>query len=348
MLLVRLRRIGDAVLITPCLSVLKKWRPDIQIDVVLDSATSAVLKNHPYVRNVIEVPAGTGTNAAMAAWNTLWQCRARHYDFAVNLHGGTTSMFLTLFSGAGITVALAKYPASRLANVRVPDPREVWGRDDLHTVENQLALFKWLGVPTPLPLPPTSVVADPAADIAVRSRIASDMLDGRYAVVHPTASTANKQWASIGFTETMEFLHEKYGLPSVVIGTPCESGEIRSIVQKARTPAVALCDAPLSEVIALIGRSSVFVGNDSGPAHIAAAMGIPQVVIFVHGASINTWRPWTDAPAQIVRVEGKDERLCLRECQPCGYPNCHNQISFEQVRKALETVLAERILNSEF
>ena len=341
-LLVRLRRIGDAVLITPCLSALKSWRPDIQIDVVLDAASAPVLKNHPLVRSVIEAPVASGFRSALTKRRTIRRLRAGKYDLAVNLHGGTTSMILTWLSGARTTASLAKQPGARLMSLRVPDPQEVWGRDNLHTVENQLALFKWLGVPMPCPLPATTLVADCVADAALRARVPADIVGDRYAVVHPAASCRGKEWEPARFAEVVGFLRERYGLPSVVIGTPSERNQVESVVRQAPTHSVALYDAPLAEVIALIGRSAIFVGVDSGPAHIAAAMAIPSVVIFVYPVSVTPWRPWTRAPHRVVIAGRRDERLCPNgTCDPCLYPACASQITVEKVRTAVSAALAE-------
>ena len=109
-------------------------------------------------------------------------------------------------------------------------------------------------------------------------------------------------------------------------------------MQNARARINAFTDLSLPEVTAFAARAQLFVGNDSGIAHIAAAVNTPSVVIF-GSSNVAHWRPWTSAPAEIVREE--------MPCAPCpGYtcaefdaPECIRRISVEHVTAAIERVL---------
>ena len=103
-------------------------------------------------------------------------------------------------------------------------------------------------------------------------------------------------------------------------------------------PITIFDDLTLPEITALASRAEIFVGNDSGIAHIAAAVNTPSVVIF-GSSNRDHWRPWTDAPNEIVF-----EKL---PCQPCaGYfckefaePECIKRVSVESVKRAIEKVI---------
>ena len=113
------------------------------------------------------------------------------------------------------------------------------------------------------------------------------------AVIHPAAAFATKQWAKDKFAEVANHLYER-GFAVVVITTPAESELARRIEAHSLVPVIGFSDLSLPEVTALASRARLFVGNDSGIAHIAAAVGLPAVVIF-GSSNIAHWSPWATA-----------------------------------------------------
>jgi ADP-heptose:LPS heptosyltransferase len=111
-------------------------------------------------------------------------------------------------------------------------------------------------------------------------------------VIHPFAAKAEKTWAAANFVEVAEYL-AAHGMEPVVIGGP---GDDFAPFARFRV----LRGARLGEVKALLARAALFIGNDSGPAHMAAAFGLPAVVIF-SVSDPEIWRPWRTA-GEIVRA----------------------------------------------
>jgi ADP-heptose:LPS heptosyltransferase len=156
-LVVRLRSIGDTVLATPAFAALRRHVPHAQIDVLLEDWVAPVLAEHPHVSRVITVERG---NLA-ARVRLAMRLREEGYDVAFNLHGGTTATFLTRASGATHRIGYASYRYARLHNHLAPPAREIWRRDtDTHTVENNLALVAWAGVPVSEEIPLRLTVDD--------------------------------------------------------------------------------------------------------------------------------------------------------------------------------------------
>jgi ADP-heptose:LPS heptosyltransferase len=164
------------------------------------------------------------------------------------------------------------------------------------------------------------------------------LLQRKIALVHPTAAFATKQWAVEKFSQVAEFLSE-LGLAVVAIAGPGQDQTVDDLIRTSRVP-VQTFSLSLPEVTALASRSRLFVGNDSGIAHIAAAVNAPAVVIF-GSSNIDHWRPWTSGPAEVVREE--------MPCQPChGYfcekferPECIIRVPVSRVKTAIERVLAQ-------
>src|SRR5688572_26620997 len=331
-LLVRLRSIGDTVLSTPSLFALRRFLPNAEIDILVEDWVAPVLDDHPHASNVVVLErGGLATRARMA-----WQLRSTGYDVVYNLHGGTTATFLTRATGARHRVGLKTYQYAQLHNHQAPSPLLLWGQQKPHSVEQQLALLGWTGVPVS-DRPRTHVAVTSEADWTVKQRLAEVGLEDRqFALLHPAAAFATKQWAAENFARVAESLAER-GFASVAIATPRERETLEALVDQAAVRIVSL-DLSLPEVAALAARSQIFVGNDSGIAHIAAAVGTPSVVIF-GSSNVAHWRPWNKAAAEVVREE--------LPCQPChGYfcekfpqPECILRVPVDRVVNAIDRIL---------
>lgn len=336
-LVVRLRSIGDTVLTTPSLYALKRFLPHARLDILLEDWVAPVLDGFEYVDKIITLKRGSTTARAGVAR----QIRATRYDVAYNLHGGTTATLLTRASGARHRVGYSSYQYGRLHNHLAPSSSTLWGRDKTHSVEQQLALLGWTGVPvTDRPRTCLTVTDQAAESVAARLHTAGlHEASMPLAVIHPAAAFDTKQWATEKFARVAETLASR-GLAIVAITASTEALLADRLKKETTVPVVAFTDLSLPEVTALLSRARLFVGNDSGIAHMAAAVGAPAVVIF---GSSNTahWRPWAQAPAEVVVEE--------MECQPChGYfcekfdqPECIKRVPVERVLGSIDRVLRE-------
>ena len=332
-LIVRLRSIGDTVLSTPSIYALKRFLPHVDVDILVEDWVAPVLANHPHVNKVVTLERGGFFARAHAAR----QLRSAGYDVVYNLHGGTTATFLTRATGARHRVGFKSYQYAQLHNHQAPSPLLLWGQQKTHSVEQQLALLGWTGVPvTDRPRTQLGIPA-PAAEYVEKKLQDAGLRGQKLALIHPAAAFATKQWATENFARVADFLAER-GFAPVAIAAPHESGVIYELQEKASVKIVSF-DLMLPEVTALAARSQVFVGNDSGIAHIAAAVGTPSVVVF-GSSNIAHWRPWNRGPAEVVFEE--------MACQPChGYfcekfaqPECILRVPVERVIATIERVFS--------
>jgi lipopolysaccharide heptosyltransferase II len=332
-LLVRLRSIGDTVLATPTVLALKRFLPGVQIDVLLEDWVAPVLEGHGLINRIIRLE----SSSIAARLQVARELRREHYDVVYNLHGGTTATLLTRATGARHRVGYAAYQYAKLHNYQSPSPLLLWGQQKTHSVEQQLALVGWTGVPV-TDRPPTQLAISPQADAVVNEQLnTAGLADKKFALIHPAAAFATKQWATANFARVVEYLGD-HGIPAIAIAGPHESAVLDQLMAESAVK-ITTFDLSLPEVTALAKRSQIFVGNDSGIAHIAAAVGTPSVVIF---GSSNTahWRPWNTAPAEVVLEE--------MPCQPChGYfcekfpqPECILRVPVGRVTAAIERLLS--------
>ena len=192
-LVVRLRSIGDTVLTTPSLFALRRFLPNAHIDILLEDWVAPVLEGSNLVNQVITIPRESRSARARIAR----ELRANRYDVVYNLHGGTTATFLTRATGAKYRVGFAHYQYARLHNHIAPSSLEVWRRPTLHSVEQQLALIGWTGVPvTDRPATQLAVTRDAIESVGKKLRdigLADFDANETLAVIHPAAAFDTKQ-----------------------------------------------------------------------------------------------------------------------------------------------------------
>jgi len=270
---IRLRSLGDCVLTTPALALLKAHRPDLRIGVVVEDRFRAVFEDTPDIDDILPPAAQT-----IAKWRP---------QMALNFHGGSRSMWLTATSGAQIRAGFAHHAYSFLYNAKIPRAQEILGENRrVHTAEHLASAMFWMGVPrTEIPRARLSAGPPPLA--------------GAYAVIHPFAATPEKTWPAERFLAVAETLRD----PVFLAGPDDDASKFAKyrVIQ----------NAPLVEVKSIIAGAQLFIGNDSGPAHIAAAFGVPVVVLFGPSDPVN-WAPWR-TEAQVLTNPGAIARISVEQ-----------------------------------
>lgn len=332
-LVVKLRSIGDTVLATPSLIALRRFLPHAQIDILLEDWVAPLLDGFPAVNNVLTVASGP-----LGRLQTAWALSRRRYDVAFNLHGGTTATFFTLASRARHRVGLASYQYPFLYNHAYPSPGVFWNSDIAHSAEQQLSVLGFAGIPVE-DRPKSQLAVTQRAAMAITDKLESSGVDAStpIALMHPAAAFETKQWAVAKFAETAAFLAD-LGFHTVAVASRKETRVLAELQRSTSTPITIFDDLTLPEITALASRARLFVGNDSGIAHIAAAVNTPVVVIF-GSSNRDHWRPWTDAPHAVVFEEFSCQPCPGYECAAFGDSRCIRSVGTGAVLRALEDVL---------
>ncbi len=286
--IIRLRSLGDCVLTTPAISLLKQARPDLRIVMVVEDAFAPVFAGNPDLESILPPKAHE-----ISRWRP---------DLTLNLHGGVTSFRLTIAAQSRWRAGFAHFRFRPVYNVHIPRAQEILGVDrKVHTAEHLASAMFFLGVPqTEIP----------------RARLFAEARPSPlpYAVLHPMASAPEKAWPSSNFLAVAEHLDKRLGVEPVFIAGSGESLD-------AFAPYRTISGAPLEEIKSLLAGASLFVGNDSGPAHMAAAFGLPVVVLF-GSSDPDIWRPWRTESSVLTN--------------PAGI----HSIGTAEAMQAIETVLA--------
>jgi ADP-heptose:LPS heptosyltransferase len=292
-----------------------------------------LLEGHDAVDNVISVGKSASERLKVAL-----QLRRQNYDVAFNLHGGTTATFFTAASRAKHRVGFADYQYSFLYNHLLSSASDFWQTELTHSAEQQLALLGFVGVPVD-DRPKTRLVVSPEAATRVRTACVGGRNEqGDFALIHPASAFATKQWPTENFAKTAEFLAAK-GLQTVGVASRKENDVLEQLKKLSTVPITTFNDLSLPEITALASQAKVFIGNDSGIAHIAAAVGTPSVVVF-GSSNRNHWRPWTHAPNEIVLKEFACQPCPGYRCEVFGQPRCILEVEQSAVFTALQRVLS--------
>ena len=268
--IIRLRSLGDCVLTTPALDILKRARPDLRVAVAVEDRFRAIFEGNPDVDEILAAELG-----AVREWRP---------GLCLNLHGGMRSARMTALSGAKFRVGFGHFRHPWVYNARIPTAQEILGVErTVHTAEHLASAMFWLGA---------ARVEIPGAKLVVEGPVQRPAR--QFAVIHAVAATPEKTWRADGFLAVAAYL-KRSGLEPVFIGAASDNLEAFREYRRVH-------GAPLQEIKKLLSGASLFVGNDSGPAHMAAAFGVPVVEIF--GTSdAAVWGPWRTA-AEVVTAPG--------------------------------------------
>ena len=269
---VRLRSLGDSVLTTPALALLKRRRPDLEVAVVSEERFFPIFEGNSDVGQILPP-----SISAVRRWRPT---------LCLNLHGGTRSAWITLLSGARFRAGFQHHRWSSLYNIPIPTAQEILGVSrKVHTAEHLASAMFFLGVESQN-IPRARLVADDPVSSAP------------YAVFHPFASEPRKTWPAERFQEVARMLERHHGLVPVFLGGPGDD-------TAAFEPWRIYRNLPLSKVKNILAGARLFIGNDSGPAHMAAAFGVPVMVLF--GSSDSTvWAPWKTESRTLSSPDGID------------------------------------------
>jgi len=266
---VRLRSLGDCVLTTPALTLVNQWRPDLKISVSVENRFAPVLEGNEIIGDLLPP-----TWRAVRRWKP---------ELCVNLHGGTRSQWITALSGAKWRAGFAHHSMTFAYNLKIGRAQQILGVNrTVHTAEHLASAFFAMGVP---------VQEVPRARLHAEE---PEPPERRYAVIHPFASAPQKRWPAERFCEVARYLELWNITPVFLASAQDDAGPFA---------AHTVFQGSLGKVKTLLAKASLFLGNDSGPAHIAAAFGVPSVVLF-GPSNPAIWGPWQTESEVVVAPDG--------------------------------------------
>ena len=317
MLVIKPSAIGDVVHALPVLNLIRRRWPAAHVSWLVTPACAGLLDGHPQLDEVIRFDRkrfghAWRNPAAAAALATFHRdLRRRRFDLVIDLQGLFRSGWLGFSTGAKVRVGTSTDREFGWAFHTHVAP--VGGRDR-HAVDRYLSLAEHLGLGTG----PVEFVFP--TDDADRAAVAPLLPAEPFAVFLPATHWPTKRWPPERFAELVRPLRDRFGLTSVVAGGP-DAGAVPGAVHLAgRTT--------LRQLAAVLERASLVVANDTGPMHMAAALGRPLVTVFGPTDPARTG-PY-GRPDSVVRLDVP--------CSPCLSRRCVHQTCLRSL--GIEPVLA--------
>jgi len=295
-------RLGNIILMTPLLSGLAAAFPGARVDVLVSEGFEDVLENHEAVGRVVAFRKSRARLSPLWFLKFLFMIRGEGYDLAIDVSDGRhfsfNNVLLTSLSGARYRYGYDREDASRFLNLTVPVPPE-----GTHMADALFRLVSYLA-PETGEFPMSYTVTEEDGSFA-RQWLDECGIGGfdSFFVVHP-GGRGKKQWGAANFAELIDRLTSKLGVRMVVIGGPAEDEVMDELSERAESPFEILQDITVGQMAAVIERCDLFISNDTGPMHLAAALGKPVIGIFV-SSDYRVYGPRGEKSRIVVRSEGK-------------------------------------------
>ena len=274
-LISRLSAIGDCLHTLPVLCALRDAMPTAFIAWVVEGRNGDLLRGHPALDELVVVKRGW-LKSPSATFALRRQLHALNIDTAIDVQGLTKSAVASWLSGAKTRIGFAGVDGRELSpwlnNFRIR-PQAT------HVVDRNLELLQALEINRPLAK--FDLVENPSDGSAADCIVNQSGLHPGFAIINPGAGWKSKLWPRDRFAAVAQYLGREHGLPSLVVWAPgVERDWAQEIVAQSNGHALIAPPTTLTELASLCRRASLFISSDTGPLHIAAAVGTPCVGLF--------------------------------------------------------------------
>jgi lipopolysaccharide heptosyltransferase II len=335
-LLSRMKFIGDVVLTTPVIRSVRNAFPDAYIAYMAEAQAASLLEQNPCLNEVIPF------DFARPTWREQLRVaallRRRRFDLAIDLFGNPRSALLTYLSGAHTRVGLDRPGRGRLYTVRVRDEAGFKTAINFH-----MQFLRAIGIPQTSARTEIFLTED---ERVLARHLLADAVQGTGPVVglHPGATWPAKRWLPERFADVAQKVRQRLGAQVIFTAGPNDHDVIQLVQQSTKTKIPVFTGLPLRQLAALLSQCSAYVANDSGPMHMAVAVGTPTIGIFGPGEE-NIWFPYPQAEGNIpLRHEVSCHPCHLDFCNrgEAEFMQCMTGLSSESVVTAVEQCLRSR------
>jgi predicted lipopolysaccharide heptosyltransferase III len=330
-LVIKLRYLGDVLLSTPVVASLRAAFPGAFLSMLVNRGTEAMIAENPHLDEVLVVERRA---SPLRQFRFAQMLRRRRFDLAIDLTDGDRAAILSRLTGAAIRAGFNREALwrGRLYTHVVPLRQE-----PLPIVRQQLMMLETLGIPSVRSTPVLHV--RPEDDLAAADALLTiGVSEGEgFVALHPGVRWPWNSWPAERFAGLIDYVQGKLGVKVVLLGGERDCGTAEAILSRVESGARSLIGRlGILAVASVLRRAALFVGHDSGPMHIAAAMGTRVVALF-GSSDPRVWAPVGEGHVTIHK--GIDCRPCLPHGCRRGDENCMRRIDVDEVIQVVERML---------
>jgi heptosyltransferase-2 len=335
-LIVRTDKIGDLVLSTPVIKAVRDAYPGSYIAALVRPYAHEVIKNNPYLDEIITYEKSKKGIGILKDLKFILALRKKKFDLALVLHPKNRTHIIIFLSGVPERVGYDK-KLGVLLTKKIPHIKEYGLK---HEIDYTLDIVRYAGI-EPLEKKPC-VYPDKDAekkidDVFIESGISRD---DPVITMHPGSSCPSKRWKVERFAKVADILAEKYRAKIIIIAGPKDKGFGDNMAKFMTAKNINLSGkTTVTDMVSILKRSRLFISNDSGPVHIACAVGTPTISIFGRndrGLSPVRWRPVGAHDIALHKDVGCE--LCLAHNCKRGFA-CLEAITADDVIAAADRIL---------
>lgn len=330
-LIIKLRYIGDVLLCTPLVRSLRENYPKARIVFLVNPGTDEILRHHPCLDEVLILP----RSGVFSQLRFFQEIRSRKFDCVLDLTDGDRSAAITALTGAPLRIGYNNENRWRgMAYSHCIEAK--YG--SMHMIEYHGQVALQLGIQNAVG--PPEVFLSKHAEEAAQHLLEEEELNHRpWVMVHPSARYWFKAWPAERFAALSDWL-AKQGIAVVLVGSENDIKVAEDIQYLAASNPVSLMGkTSVLELASLMKHCLLFIGNDGGPMHIAAAMGC-QVLALFGPSDPAVWGPRGERLQ--VLYKGLDCRACFHPDCFRGEERCMKQISIDEVCAAILPMLSNK------
>lgn len=327
-LLIRLSSLGDVVLTTPVIRAVRSHFPDAYIAMLVAEQSADVLQENPHLDEIITFDRLAKNKDAGEMLRIVRILRERKFMIAIDLQRKFRTELLMYLSGA--TERVGK---GRLCTVRVPE----WGNK--HATAHYFDLLHAVGIPAVDPRLEIFLAASERADATLQFDTAGVTETGLKVGVFPGAGWKLREWMPERFAAIGDKLVEHFNTDVLIFGGQTEAELVHTVADLMDARAVTFAgDLQIRELAACIEKCDLFLTNDTGPMHIAAAVGTPTVSLFGPGNHIR-FQPLGELH-QIIRHDVPCSP-CKQFTDKCKDNICMKRIGVDEVWESISRALVK-------
>ncbi|MBI2118033.1 MAG: glycosyltransferase family 9 protein [Elusimicrobia bacterium] len=296
-LLIRTDKIGDLLLTTPAIQVLKKRYPNSFIAFLCSSYAAALLENNPWIDLIIKTD-----DKDSNFFETVRKVKKLKFDVAIHFYIEWKSIWITRFANIPLRIGPKSKPASVFLNFPIAQKRS---RVEKHEAEYNLDLVKICDAFDSIPPSTPQIFLQETESTKGKENLAKILKNQnkKPIFIHPGSKGSAQNWPLNSFLELAKCI-EAQGLNVIVTGGE-EEEEFLKTVERCNLPHLHRCPSNLTlrEFAALIHEGELMISNSTGPLHMAAALGIPTLSFYPHlpiTTSAKRWGPYPPSSKHII------------------------------------------------
>ncbi len=336
-LITRTDRIGDVVLSLPAIKAVRLAFPGTYIAVMVQPRMGDILKGNPYINEVIIYDKNKEHKGVLKNLSFIRRLKSKRFDAALILHSTKRINLLCFLAGIPKRIGYARGKVDFLLTDKIAYTKKL---GEKHEAEYSLDILRYLGIDPVFSNPFIYVQTKDEKSVEELFKELDIRAGEKFVILHPGASCKSKMWPLENFAKLGDALIENLKMKIMINLAPEQAGLGEKVRDMMKNKPVFFCGKiTLGELAAVFKKSSLVISNDSGPAHIAAGVGVPVISIFgrnQRGLSPARWKPLGEKAMAIHKDVGCIECLA-HDCKKDFL--CLKAISAEEVFEKAKSLL---------